>query len=593
MKNSFLIDFDLFAKRLGLFYNKKERIGSYFGISLSIIYIVSSLLLFIYYTIITVKRKILYVSDSVIYPHGIPYIDLNNSDLFYLAFGIKNKENETRFVDEEIYTAKAFYFYNTKNSDGYIFTQEKRELKIEKCKVAKFGINYQRFFAEQEFNNSYCIDKFDFALTGGLMYKNYSYIRIQIYPCVNTTENNNHCKPKNLIDNALRGGYFYVLLKDIGLNPSNYTFPILPTIQNFYTTISKKFLKDIIFFYEITEVETDTGIFFENKNSFRYLKLDRIKESISNYTEEENYYIGENICKADIILSENIHIQKRSYSKMSSVFSVTGGYMQIIYTLFSLLILIPNNFGIEKIIINNLLSLDIKFEKKRISNFKGKRNSTIFDTSKKDIINLNKSPNRTNDIDILTNENLNLPKIQQKRNSINIGNIFMYGKKTNSKNPFFGDYLGNISFMEHSNNASKMEMNPKQPGYSIIGSQNFGEQSINKSINRSINKSINRSINNNINRNNTIEFFENIKSKGIKRLNINIFQYFCFRKLVKRKKDIDIFDKSAFIYKERMDFINLFRDLLVYENCLKENFHFEKNGLNEEEKFYSNKIIKK
>ena len=65
--------------------------------------------------------------------------------------------------------------------------------------------------------------------------------------------------------------------------------------------------------------------------------------------------------------------------------------------------------------------------------------------------------------------------------------------------------------MDHSNNASKMEINPKQPGYSIKGSQNFGEQSINKSINRSINKSINRSINNNINRNNTIEFFENIK----------------------------------------------------------------------------------
>ena len=167
------------------------------------------------------------------------------------------------------------------------------------------------------------------------------------------------------------------------LNPSNYTFPILSTIQNFYTAISKKFLKNIIFFYEITEVETDTGIFFENKNSFRYLKLDRIKESISNYTEEENYYIGENICKADIILSENIHIQKRSYSKMSSVFSVTGGYMQIIYTLFSLLILIPNKFGIEKIIVNNLLSLDIKFEKKRISNFKEKRNRQFLILQKK------------------------------------------------------------------------------------------------------------------------------------------------------------------------------------------------------------------
>lgn len=589
MKKSFLMDCDIFAKRLSLFYNKKERIGSYFGISLTIIYISSSIILFIYYSIITIKRKILHVNDSIIYPHDIPYIDLNNSDLFYLAFGVDNEENGSRFIDETIYTAKCFYFYNTKNSEGNFITQETRELKIEKCKVEKFGKNYEHFFTEQEINNSYCIDRFDLALTGGFIYNNFSFIRIQIYPCVNTTDNNNHCKPQNIIDNALIGGYFYILLKDIGLNPSNYTFPILPKIQDFYTIMSKKFFRDIIFFYEITEIESDTGIFFENKNSIRYLKLDRIKETFY-YNEDENYYKGGNICKADIRLSDNIHVQKRSYSKMSNVFSITGGYMQIIYTIFSLLILIPNKFGIEKIIVNNLLTLDIKREKKIISNFKGKRNSTIFDTSKKDIINLNKSSKRTNDYDILTTENLNIPNNQQKRNSINIGNIFMYGKKTNSKNPFFGDCLGNISFMEHSNNASKIEMNPKQSRYSIVGSQNFGVQSINKSINKSINRSINKSINNNYNRSNSIEFFENIKSKGIKRVTINIFEYFCLRKLLKKKKDIEIFDKSSFLYKDRMDSINLFRDLLVYENCLKENFNFEKN-VNEE--VCSNIIIKK
>ena len=42
-----------------------------------------------------------------------------------------------------------------------------------------------------------------------------------------------------------------------------------------------------------------------------------------------------------------------------------------------------------------------------------------------------------------------------------------------------------------------------------------------------------------------------------------------------------------------MDFINLFRDLLIYENCLKENYNFEKNGINEELKIPSNNIINK
>ena len=65
-------------------------------------------------------------------------------------------------------------------------------------------------------------------------------------------------------------------------------------------------------------------------------------------------------------------------------------------------------------------------------------------------------------------------------------------------------------------------MNPKLSEYKYMGSQNFGVQS----INRSINKSINRSINNNLYRNYLIEFFDKIKNKGIKRISINIFEYF-------------------------------------------------------------------
>ena len=43
-----------------------------------------------------------------------------------------------------------------------------------------------------------------------------------------------------------------------------------------------------------------------------------------------------------------------------------------------------------------------------------------------------------------------------------------------------------------------------------------------------------------------------------------------------------------------MVFINLFRDLIIYEKCLKENYNFEKTPVyNEEEKFVSNKIMNK
>ena len=592
MKNfPILSDLDIFAIRLGLFYNSKEKIGSYLGIFLTIIYILSSLLLFIYYMVITLQRKNLQVNDSTIYSSDPPYINLNNSELFYFAFGVENKTTSSRFIDETIYTAKVIYFNYTKNTEGDFIIQEERELKIGKCKIEKFGQNYQHLL-EGEFNNSYCVDNFDLSLMGGYIFNNFSYIRIQIYPCINKTENNNHCKPQKLIDNALAGGYFSILLKDIGLNPSNYTFPISPMIQDFYTTISKNFIRDIVIFYEITEVETDIGLLVERKNNIRYLKLDKIRE-IFYYTEEENYYKGEIICKIDIRLSDNMHVQKRIYSKISNVFSITGGYMQMLYALFSLLILIPNKFGLEKIIVNNLINLDIKYEKKNTSGFSGKRNSTIFlDTSKKDLsILLNINNNKAIE---------NIDK-KQKRNSVNINNIFQYGKKGTNKNPIYFNHQGNLSLMDHSNNASRVEMNPKQSEYRH--SQNFGDQSMNISINRSINRSVNRSVNrsinksinnNNLYRNYSIEFFEKIKKKRIKKISINIFEYFCCGKYCKKKrKYIGLFNKGSYIYKYRMDFINLFRDLLIYEKCLKENYHFEKTPLNEEEKCISNKIMNK
>jgi len=54
-------DLDIFAKRLGLFYDGRERIGSHFGLVLTLIYIIVSLSIFIYYTVSIVRKEDLQV----------------------------------------------------------------------------------------------------------------------------------------------------------------------------------------------------------------------------------------------------------------------------------------------------------------------------------------------------------------------------------------------------------------------------------------------------------------------------------------------------------------------------------------------------
>ena len=583
-------DFDIFAKNLGLFYNGSEKIGSAFGLTLSIIYILASLFIFIYYTISILRKEDLQVNDSTEYSKDVPYINLNNSDLFYFAFGVENAENASRFVDETIYRARAVYYYGKKNTSGGAFnTIEYRDLNIEKCKVEKFGKDYQHLFTEGEFYDSYCVSNLDIALTGGFIYNKFSCIRILIYPCYNTSANHNHCKPQEEIDKVLAGGYFSVLLKDIGLNPNNRSYPILPTIQDFYTTISKDFYKDVIFNYEITDIVTDDGIISESKKTERYLKFDRIKESFYLRNDTEYYYKGKSICKVEIRLSDNIHVQRRIYKKFASALSTTGGYMQLIYTIFMLLSLIPNQFKLETIIVNGLLNL-CAINKEANASIKyhlNSRNSQIsnmiIDNGKSKINRRFQNSNFNSNISNLEEEKISKfsnNNIEQKDEPITILKL----KKNNQinlikDNPSLNKENEKEKEKENSlidqsiNNISKIEMYPKSTGINLINPDKY-------SFNKSSNKKL--FAHNNSNKNNNNFTINRTKTQDIKEINFNIFQYYCFRKCYdKKKKKIDTFNKCILLYKEQMDIINIFQDFLKNRTNL-----YEKHSLNEDMKIF-------
>ena len=49
-----------------------------------------------------------------------------------------------------------------------------------------------------------------------------------------------------VINDYISGTFFSFLAKDIGLDPSNYSDPIIPTLQDLHTTIDKNFFRDFI-----------------------------------------------------------------------------------------------------------------------------------------------------------------------------------------------------------------------------------------------------------------------------------------------------------------------------------------------------------
>ena len=578
-------ELDIFAKKLGLFYNGREKIGSPFGFILTIIYILVSLFIFIYYTISIIRKDELQVHDSTEYSNSTPSINLNNSELFYFAFGVENAENASRFVDETIYRARAVYYYGKKNESGGAFnTIEYRDLKIEKCKVEKFGKNYQHLFTPGEFDDSYCVSNFDLTLIGGFIYDEFSCIRILIYPCKNTSDNNNHCKPQEDIDRVLAGGYFSILLKDIGLNPNNHTNPVLPTIQDFYTTISKDFYKDVIFNYEITDIISDDGIFYEKKKTERFLKYDKIKESFYLRNDTEFYYQGKSMFKLEIRLSDNIHVQRRSYKKMANAFSTTGGYMQMIYTIFMLLSLIPNQFKLETIIVNGLLNLSannreanlsMKFHLNRnsrisniiVDNGKNKFNSRFQNTNFDPNINLNLEEEKMSNNNNGQREELNNILIIKKNhipNSVKDNSPMNKEKEKEKENSLIDQSINNMSKIEiYPKSTCFNVINPDILSYNKVSNKPMFQNHLKRKSNYSINKA------------------QTIYSKGI---NFNIIEYYCTGKCSKKnKKKMETFKKCIELYKEEMDIINIFKDFLKNRTNI-----LEKKSLKEDMQIFLN-----
>jgi hypothetical protein len=592
-----IYDFDIFARRISLFYNKNEKIGSSFGLFLTIIYILSSITIFILFLIMIFQKRDFNVSDSIINSQDIPSFNLKTSNLFFFIIGITNKNN-TRIIDESIYRVSAIYAKQYKDSKGVFVDKEIKNLQVEKCKE-----NYNNEILNQnELNNFYCLENLDIDLIGGNNYKNFSFIEIQIYQCINNSDNNNTCKSQEIIDDTLENGHFSIQLKNIELNPDDYTYPIQPTIQEFFSSISKNFYKNIIFLYKITKVETYAGIFYEINNIVEDLKLDDTKEDIYYMNNKEKI-----ISKINIRLSNGIHIQKRIYKNIFNVFAITGGYMNILFCIFYLMSFIYNKFNFERIIVNSMMNMDLKYEKKIPPKVNLKRNSTVFLNNFSKDLDI-KSGQESKKIINHQTEKKNLPIKSIQRNSVCIENIFRFKSKKSIRIPLMNDNA-QFSFMDQSNNASRAEIMPRPSELKSINKKNYGDQSINlgdqslnisinrsmnKSINKSMNKSINKSLNRSLHRNiNHIKlerkysiFADNSKKKKVK--DVSFFEFY-FGKFLHKKKELDFLNKWSSFYKERMDLINLFKVQLILENFFKTNFHLEKNGLNEEIKVISNK----
>ena len=268
---------------------------------------------------------------------------------FYFNLGFVNSETGEPFLDETIYQPVAF------------FNDELVEIKP--CTIDKFGSHYTELFDEPNLDQYYCFQDFDYTLTA---YVDSFYI--QILTCKNSSENNNHCKPQEVIDEFIDGNDMMVRLQDVLIRPKNFSNPVERRITDIYSYLFKNIGQYIYIEIQMANIETNTNLigfdFLTEEKSETYIRYDLVSTVPTPGYQDDRFPI----CEIEIQLKDKYFAEKRIYTQLFDVLGEVGGFMESISSFFGLICSVIVNILYENEITNYLFSFDLQKKLIKIKN---------------------------------------------------------------------------------------------------------------------------------------------------------------------------------------------------------------------------------
>jgi hypothetical protein len=146
--------------------------------------------------------------------------------------------------------------------------------------------------------------------------------KINFSKCENSTYYNK-CKTEEEINEYLNGGYIEIFFHDNSLEPTNFYKPYKSYIRNLYKSFSIKYYEEIFLYIKFIKIVTDSGYFFDSKESINFTAYDYLDNNI-DFRESKNF-LTLSLCS-----SSKREIYKRSYIKIQSIFSNVGGMLKMI-----------------------------------------------------------------------------------------------------------------------------------------------------------------------------------------------------------------------------------------------------------------------
>ena len=215
---------DLYGKEPEFYYKNYSNKSTWVGRIFTFLYLGVYIAFFVYKIERMARRKDVTFYDTNSNRGEIPSIHLNKQ-IFNAALAYDDPSTNIPYIDERIYTISGKYITQTRENEKLIINEY--NISFKKCEVSDFGYNYQSIMAKKNISQMLCPANVDFVLEGYYTMERYSFIKLNFQRCVNTTENNNHCYPKEIIDKNLTITQIDTKLQDIELTPQDYDNPVI------------------------------------------------------------------------------------------------------------------------------------------------------------------------------------------------------------------------------------------------------------------------------------------------------------------------------------------------------------------------------
>ena len=261
-----------------------------------------------------------------------PYSSLKSQE-FFIGFGLQDLRNNSNFyIDETIYTVEMIQRVKIgQNITLY-------PIPIQRCSLDMVPDieDLKDYYSRNQINNLYCpsLDSLkEYALQStwdGPVYKN---VLINIYPCVNSSQNANSCKSPETILAALNNGNYAMDFTTLTVDPNNYDKPTTIFGKNIYTPITASTLTYIEMNFGHLYLKTDKGFLLQDIEELHFISYLSNRQVLSFRTNMTDIFL-----QIDMKLDKVITTYSRNYDKIQNVLANMGGFLKALIIISNFLV---------------------------------------------------------------------------------------------------------------------------------------------------------------------------------------------------------------------------------------------------------------